>query len=315
MSFQLKRLILGTAASLILIFPPSSKSQTVHPSPSRSTIGLTITVTSSKRFVTDLSQKNFQVWVDKDPAEIVGFTNQEVPVSLAVLVDASESMGTLGTKKQSGSRSLIQRSLARFFELSNPANDYFLLGFNVKPQMLMDWTTDTTMIVDSLGVVKPKGNTALFDACYLAIEKLRGGRHPKRVVLLISDGQDNTSHFSFHDVKELLKETGILLYAIDLQSAEYAGTALDLDGEAILSEFTTTSGGFSFRVSRRQRDADEIFETIANELRNQLSLEIEPRGVTPGKKWHKIRVKLTSLPQDPALKNLTLRTRAGYYVN
>ncbi|HET6668988.1 MAG TPA: VWA domain-containing protein [Pyrinomonadaceae bacterium] len=314
MCFHLKRLILGAAvSSLILTFFQTSKSQTVQPTPSPSSIRLTVTVMSSKRFVTELNQENFQVWVDKDPAKIVGFTNQEVSVSLGVLVDASASMGTLGTRKQSGDLSLIQRALARFFELGNPANDYFLMGFNVKPQLLVDWTSYTASIVDNLGVVKPKGNTALFDACYLAIEKLQRGRHPKRVLLLISDGQDNISRFSFHEVKELLKETGILLYAIDLQSSEYSGTALDLEGEAILSELTTTSGGFSFRISRRQRNADEIFGTVANELRNQFSLEIESRTPTSKKKWHKIKVKLTSQPQGSAIKDLNLRTRAGYY--
>jgi hypothetical protein len=82
-----------------------------------------------------------------------------------------------------------------------------------------------------------------------------------------------------------------------------------------MDELTATSGGYSFigKIFGRQRDADKIFETIANELRNQLSLEIEPRGVTSGKKWHKIKVKLTSTSGDRAIKNLTLRTRAGYY--
>ena len=316
MSFHLKRFILGAAvSSLILTFFQTSKSQTVQPSPSPSPIRLTVTVTSSKRFVTELNQENFQVWVDKDSAKIVRLTSQEEPVSVGVLFDVSASMGTLRTTKKVGELSLIQRALVRFFELSNPANDYFLVGFNVKPQLLVDWTSDTASIMDNLGVVKPKGNTALYDACYVAMEKLQHGRHAKRVLLLISDGQDNTSRFSFQEVRELLKETGILLYAIHLQSSEAAGSSLGMEGEGVLSELTTTSGGFLFigRIFRRQRDAEEIFETIANELRNQFSLEIQPPSVTSKKKWHKIKVKLTSASGGSAFKNLTLRTRAGYY--
>jgi Ca-activated chloride channel family protein len=319
MCFHLRRLILGTAVSfLILTFVQTSKSQTVEPKVSQpaSRVRLTVTVTSSKRFVTELNQENFQVWVDKDPAKIVNFSNQEVPVSLGVLFDASASTGTLGTKKQSGNLSLFQQTLAKFFELSNPANDYFLVGFNIKPQLLVDWTSDTASIVDNLGVVKPAGDTALYDACYVAIEKLQHGRHSKRVLLLISDGQDNTSRFTFEQLRELLRESGILLYTIYLQSpAEDAGSSLGIGGQAFMDELTATSGGYSFigKIFGRQRDADKIFETIANELRNQLSLEIEPRGVTSGKKWHKIKVKLTSTSGDRAIKNLTLRTRAGYY--
>ncbi len=316
MCFHLKRLILGAFVSyLILTFFQTSKSQTVQPKPSLSPIRLTVTVTSSKRLVTELNLENFQVWVDKDPAKIVRLSNQEVPVSLGILFDVSASMGTLRTTKKLGELSLIQRALAKFFEHSNPANDYFLVGFNVKPQLLVDWTSDTASIMDNLGVVKPKGNTALFDACYVAMEKLQRGRHSKRVLLLITHGQDNTSRFSFHEVKELLKETGILLYAIHLQSSEAAGSALGMEDEGVLYELTTTSGGFLYigKIFRRQRDAEEIFETIANELRNQFSLEIESRGVASKKKWHKIKVKLTSTSGDSAIKNLTLRTRAGYY--
>jgi len=316
MPFQSRLLILGvTVFSLILTFPQLEHSQPVPSTQSPSAIRLTVTVTSDKRFVTELNQENFQIWVDKDPAKILHFTKQEVPISLGVLVDASESMNTLGAKKQSGNLSLIPRALARFFELSNQANDYFLLGFNVKPQLLVDWTTDSTSIIDKLDVVRPQGSTALFDACYLALEKLQRSRHPKRVLLVISDGQDNGSRFSFRELKELLKETGILVYAIQLQTAEYANSALDLEGEAILSDLTSTSGGFSFRVSRGERDADEVLGTVATMLRNQFSLEIEPRTVSSEKKWHKIKVKLVSLPHDPAMKNLVFRTRAGYYLN
>ena len=319
MCFNIKRFILGAAvSSLILTFFHTSKSQTVEPKVAQpvSRVRLTVTVTSSKRFVTELNQENFQVWVDKDPAKIVNFSNREVPVSLGVLFDASASTGTLETKKQSGNLSLIQKALAKFFELSNPANDYFLVGFNIKPQLLVDWTSNTASIVSNLGDVKPAGNTALYDACYVAIDKLQQGRYPKRVLLLISDGQDNTSSFTFEQLRELVRESGILLYTINLQSsAEDALSSLGMGGEGFMYELTATSGGYSFigKIFRRQRDAEEIFEMIANELRNQFSLEIEPRTVISKKKWHKIKVKLTSTSGDRAIKDLTLRTRAGYY--
>ena len=132
MSFQLKRLIFGATVSLILILFQTSKSQTVQPKESPSTIRLTVTVTSSKQVDSELKQENFQVWVDKDPAKIVRFTNQEMPLSVGLLFDSSGSMRALGSKKLNS----IQRGLARFLELSNPANDYFLVGFNLKPQLL-----------------------------------------------------------------------------------------------------------------------------------------------------------------------------------
>jgi len=314
MSFQFKRLILGaTVSSLILILFQTSKSQTIKPSESASTIRLTVTITSSKQFDSELKQENFQVWVDKDPAKIVRFTNEEMPVSVGLLFDSSGSMNALGTKLN-----LIKRALARFFELSNPANDYFLVGFNLKPQLLVDWTSDTASIVNKLDEVKPTGMTALFDACYLALEKLQHGHHQKRALLLISDGVDTDSRFSFQQVEELLKESGVLLYAINLQSSDDAGSALGMEGQAVLSELATTSGGFFLFVRKifiSQRNADEILATIANELRNQVELDIEPQRVTAKKKWRKFKVKLISPPNGPSIKNLTVRTRAGYYSN
>lgn len=294
---------------------PQSKLPSKTPAPLR----LTVTVTNENRFVTELNRDNFQISVDKVPARIVHFSNEDSPVSVGILFDSSGSIGRLGTKKASADKlSIVQQAMAKFFELSNRSNDYFLIGFNVKPQLLADWTLDTAVIVDKLGELKPGGNTAFYDACYVAIEKLQQGRHPKRALILISDGQDNSSRYSLENLRKVLRETDVLLYSIDLRPAEYAGSSLGLESQGILDELTSTSGGFAFtgKIFRRQRDADEIFETIANELRNQYTIGIDPLNLSPDSKWHKIKLKI-NLPADAPrkMKNLSARTREGFFLS
>lgn len=290
--------------------PPKLISQTSEP------IRLHVTVTNERQFVTELKQDNFQVSMDNIPARIVHFGNEDLPISMGILVDASHSMGSLGTKKDSGNLSIVEQSLAKFFELSNPANEYFLVGFNEKPQLLADWTSDGAVILDKLVGLKPSGNTALFDACYVGLDKLQYGRHLKRVLLLITDGRDNTSRYSFANLRELLRETGALLYSIYLPSKEDVGSLLTVEVEGILSELTATSGGRSSkaRLSLKQRDFDKILEMIARELRKQYSILIEPPNSPKNKEWHKIRLKL-NLPAGTRseLKKLSTRTRQGVY--
>lgn len=276
---------------------------------------LHVTVTNEKRFVTELNQNDFEVSIDKVPAKIVHFSNEDLPVSLGILFDASYSMWSRGTKA-SGNPSIVQQALEKIFALSNETNDYFLVGFNEKPQLLADWTSDGKVIVDKLVGVRPTGNTALYDACYLAVDKLQQGRHSKRVLLLLTDGQDNTSRYSFENLRELLRETGVLVYSINFPSGEGSGSALAAEGEAILSELTAISGGWSFtaRTFRRQRDVNEIIETIAKELRKQYSIAVEPLNSPKDKKWHKIKLKVNLSADGPSeLKKLSTRTRAGFY--
>ena len=113
-----------------------------------------------------------------------------------------------------------------------------------------------------------------------------------------------------------MRETGVLVYSINFLSAEGSGSALGAEGEAILSELTAISGGWSFiaRTFRRQRDVNEIIETIAKELRKQYSIVVEPVNAPKDRKWHKIKLKV-NLPADAPseLNKLSTRTRAGFY--
>jgi Ca-activated chloride channel family protein len=165
---------------------------------------LTVTVMNKKgEAVSGLRRDNFQVFMDKDAADIVDFRQEDEPVSVGIIFDTSASVAALQSMK-----SLIkdlQQALRTFMDTSNQANEYFVMAFNVKPQLLLDWTSDPRAIIDALSVLQPRGNTALYDACYLAIDKVQHGRNSKRILILISDGEDNVSTYSFDQVRDELR--------------------------------------------------------------------------------------------------------------
>ena len=319
MPLYLKR-IPGIALFLALIAIsnlPAIAQQDRSEGPS-SQLQLFVTVTNSKGFVTGLGQDSFQVFVDKEPARIVRFNGSGPAASIGILVDFSGSMPRLGSKGSAEDKlSVLQKSLEKFFNLADKSNDYFLVGIRNRPELLVDWTSDHTAIVKNMRGIQPRGGTALFDASYLAINKLEHGRHAKRALILISDGNDNNSRYSFNDLLKLIRESGVLLYSLNVQSPESAGTALHFDGIAILQELTSTSGGLGYAPGTlNQSDADQVFQAIAAELTSQYTLGIETFSQLADSKFHKIKVKVNS-PSNASreMKNLKVRTREGYFTN
>ena len=305
---------------LLALFVWSTSLITAHQAPlknsSQKSIQLFVTVTNGKQFVSGLGQESFQVLIDKDPARILSFTEGESAASIGVLLDFSGSMPRLGSKSANSEKlSMLQQSLMRFFQLSNKSNDYFLVGIRNKPELLIDWTSDAAAIVSKASGVQPKGNTALFDACRFAVEKVQQGRHSKRALILITDGQDNNSNYSFNELRRLVRETGVLLYSLNTISSEDAGSALRYEGRAILEELSLYSGGLTYTsVPLKQEEANQVLEAIAAELHNQYTLTIEPFSQHADGKFHKIKVKVNPPAAAPReLKKLSARTREGFY--
>lgn len=282
-------------------------------------IQLAVTVTNKKAFVTGLSQDNFQITVDKTPAKIVRFSNEDLPASVGILLDVSYSMRRLRfDKKPSRDLAIARQALALFFEGANKSNDYFLLAFNDKPILLADWTSETTLIMEKFGTLKPDGNTVLYDACHVAINKLQQGSHTKRVLILISDGLDQGSRYSFSDLENYLRETGVVFYSVCLpEVVNGAGSSLAYEGWAILSDLSLVSGGVTYTArSLKERSANEMFRAIASELRDQYTIAIEPQVTGKKRKWHKIKVKVSPPADAPQeMKSLSARTREGFYAS
>jgi Ca-activated chloride channel homolog len=254
------------------------------------------------RFVSGLSKQAFSIFDEKQPQEITFFSDDDSPVSVGVLFDVSGSMS--GDKVHRA-----RDALAHFIQTSHDRDEYFLIGFNSRAQLLMDRTRDGNAVLDKLTFVQTKNNTALYDACYLGVERVQRGTHPKRALLLISDGQDNNSRYTFNELRRVLKESDVVLYAIGILGGSDVGSSLGMEGQSILDELAGVSGGKAF-YPRGPAEMDDIFEQIALELRHQYSIGYRPGNFSNDGKWHKIKVKLTP---PRGLPRLFPRYKEGYY--
>jgi Ca-activated chloride channel family protein len=264
------------------------------------TLNVTLTDTYG-RFVTGLTKEAFTVLDDKEPQEITFFSDADAPVSLGVIFDVSGSMGKDKIAK-------ARDALKHFIETSHNGDEYFLIGFNHRSQVLMEKTRDADALLTKLTFVQTKGQTALYDACYLGVEKVTRGVHPKRALLVISDGQDNSSRYTFSELRRVLKESDVLIYAIGITDPGDQ-TSFGVAGQSILDELAGVSGGRAF-FPETAAEMNEIFERIAIELRNQYSIGYKPKNFVNNGKWHKIKVKVTP---PRGLPRLFVRTKEGYY--
>lgn len=266
-------------------------------------VSLTLTVTDLYgRYVSGLDKSAFTIFDNNEEQEITFFSDSDAPVSLGVLFDVSGSMS--GEKIQKA-----RKALSRFINSSHPNDEYFLIAFNSRAQLLLDRTRDGDAVLQKLTLVNPRQNTALYDAVYLGIERVTRGSHQKRALLIISDGQDNASRYNFGEVRRLMKESDVVTYAVGIIDAGDAGSQLGMQGQAFLDELTSVTGGKSFYPSS-DIEMDEIFERIAIELRHQYAIGYTPKDFQPDGKWRKVKVKVK--PRR-GLPRLTVRSREGYY--
>jgi len=266
-------------------------------------VTLTLTVTDLYgRYVSGLPKTAFTVLDGGQEQDITFFSDSDAPVSLGILFDVSGSMSGEKIGK-------ARKALERFITTSHPSDEYFLIAFNSRAQLLLDRTRDGEAVLRKLTLVEPKRNTALYDAMYLGIDRVTRGAHQKKALLIISDGQDNASRYNFNEVRKMIKESDVVAYAVGIMDAADARNGLGMQGQALLDELTSVTGGRAFYPGT-DVEMDEIFERIAIELRHQYSVGYTPKGFQPDGTWRKVKVKVK--PQR-GLSRLTVRSRDGYY--
>jgi Ca-activated chloride channel family protein len=265
-------------------------------------ISFNVTVTDGfGRFVSGLNKNAFSVFDEKQPQDILFFSDDDAPVSVAIVFDLTGSMSGDKVKR-------ARTALSRFFDTSHDLDEYSLITLQSgRAYLMMGRTRDSKAILEGLTFVQTKGNTAFYDGVYLAAEHVQRGTHPKKAVLVISDGQDNNSRYTFGDLRKSLKESDVAIYCVGIE--ESGSGPLTLGGSAILDEIASVSGGKSF-FPRTDAEMDDIFEQIAIELRHQYSIGYKPADFHPDGKWHHIKVKVNS---PRGLPRLFVRSREGYF--
>lgn len=174
-------------------------------------INVTATVTDRRgRFVPGLEKEDFLVYEDDALQAISHFSNQRVPVSLGIVLDTS---GSMEGEKMDAARNALDRFL---FDLLGPDDEIFIYRFSYQPTLVHGWTSDRDSLSRALRRIQPRGGTALYDAVADAIPMAEEGRHRKKAVVIISDGNDTNSETDERDVRRLIRESEVLVYAIGI---------------------------------------------------------------------------------------------------
>jgi Ca-activated chloride channel family protein len=262
------------------------------------------TVTDGQnRFVIGLDKRDFQVWEDKVEQQIAYFSSEDVPMSVGIIFDISGSMKDKMTH--------ARNAAVAFLAMGSPDDEYFLLQFNDRPEMIADFTTDISRVQRNLVFAQAKGMTALYDAVYFGLSKLKQGSNPKKALVLITDGEDNRSRYTFSNVRDYVKEQDAMLFAIGIADSATSQLSAGRSGRAILQELTELTGGYAF-FPESLRDLERDCEKIAAELKNQYLIGYTSSNTAKDGKWRKLRVKVTP-PKELPLKSLGVRARTGYY--
>lgn len=181
-------------------------------------INVTATVTdASGRFVPNLRQEDFRVYQDDQLQPVTHFNAERVPVSLGIALDTS---GSMAGEKMAAARDALSRFL---YQLLDPSDEVFLYRFDSAPELVDGWTTDRRRIGDELSRMQPRGGTALYDAVAEAVPLAQAGRHRKKALVIISDGNDTSSRTDVLSVKQLIRETEVLVYAIGIDAQGTVG--------------------------------------------------------------------------------------------
>jgi Ca-activated chloride channel family protein len=297
-------------------------------------INVTATVTDDDgRFVSGLQKEDFTVYEDGERQEVTHFSNERVPVSLGILLDAS---GSMTPDKMSSARAAIDRFI---YDLLGEQDELFFLEFANRPRLTQQWTTDRRALSRAVSRVNPAGGTALFDAVAEALPFADAGQNRKKALLVISDGNDTNSTIEARELRQLIRESEVMVYALGVDSTsrsngttirppvqiplpipfpfpggrrpgtrpQIGGTWSRGGGERVnadaLRQITDDTGGRT-EIVRGFDNLDAATARIADELSKQYYLGYASSGENDGR-WHAIRVEVRD-------RRLNVRARRGY---
>jgi len=304
-----KKKTIIAAALLVLAFSVITKAQDPAPQKQSPTLKVDVdlvlvnaTVTDPQnRYVTGLEPDHFQIWEDKIEQKIAYFSAEDVPVSLGVIFDISGSM--------KDKISIARDAAVTFLKTGNPDDEYFLVEFANRPEVAEDFTSDITRLQNRLIFAPAKGMTAMYDSVYLGLEKLKEGSNPKKALLLITDGEDNRSRYTFSNVRDFVKEQDVQIYSIGIVDAFSSQLGTGRSGRAMIEELADLTGGRAF-FPDSVYELEDICTKIAVELKNQYVIGYESTNEAKDGKWRKLRMKVNP---PPGLPRLNVRSKSGYY--
>jgi VWFA-related protein len=255
-------------------------------------------VDETGHMVMGLDRSAFTVYQNGQPETITSFRREDVPVALGIVVDNSGSMRD--------KRARVSRAVLNLIDASNPEDQVFVVNFGQTPYLDQDFTSNVKLLEAALRQTSTRGSTALYDAVVASDVHLKNNpRLDKKVLLVITDGQDNMSRETLQDaMRKLQSNKGATLYAIGLTNQ---GREMTREGREALQELASSTGGAAY-FPQSLDEVDTITKEIARDIRSQYTLAYNPGGAI-GTGYQKIRVEA----RGPGHTRLTVRTRNGYY--
>jgi len=253
-------------------------------------------VDESGRLATSLDRTAFSIFQNGQPETITSFRKEDVPVAIGIVIDNSGSMRD--------KRAKVNQAVLNLVRASNPEDQVFVVNFSQTPYLDQDFTSDVNLLQTALHQVSSRGSTALYDAVVASDFHLRNNpRLDKKVLLVITDGQDNMSRDTLQDaLRKLQSNKGATLYAIGLTNP-----GMTRSGREALQNLAASTGGTAF-FPQNLDEVDSITRSIAHDIRSQYTLAYNP-GSNIGNGYQRIRVEA----RGPAHSHLIVRTRSGYY--
>lgn len=257
----------------------------------------------NNRPVTGLEKEHFKLFDDKVEQTLTHFAMDDEPLAVGLVFDISGSMGP----KLRRSR----MAAAEFFKRANPEDEFFLVEFNDQPKLLVPLTRDTQEIQNQLTFAQSKGRTALLDAIFMAMHEMKRSSMKRKALLIISDGGDNSSRYTEGEVRNLVRESDVLIYAIGIFEPYGARSRSpeEMGGPGLLNELAEQTGGRHFPVDDLS-ELPDVAAKIGIELRNRYVLGYTPKDYQRDGRYHHVRVQVITPHGLPPLKAYW---RLGYY--
>jgi len=255
---------------------------------------------SRDRIVNGLQAGNFSISDNQLPQTIKYFSQEDAPISMTVVLDSSGSMATKMDQERAAALELLKDA--------NPEDEFSLIVFGNEPRVAVPFSEPAEDVSKVVNSTQPDGYTSLWDAMYLALQQQKNSRYARKAIVVISDGGDNHSRYTEDEIKSVLQEADVQVYAIAL-SDRFVKTQEERLGPLRLDEITGVTGGRAIRI----HDLAEVTQAardISSELRNEYVIGYYPTTRVVDGRWRTIRVRLTG---PPSRHKLHLHARNGYY--
>lgn len=256
-------------------------------------------------FVTGLDQSRFRVYEDGIAQSIASFAQEDVPLSMGILLDLSGSM-----KKHMDE---VNKAALAFIQASNRQDQVFLIGFNDESELLQDFTSDVDEIRDSLDNAIVAGGTVLYDAIYLGVQKAQSGSKAKKAVVVITDGEDKDSYYKLEELVAKVQEADVQVFCVGFLDQEKglfgrwknSGARSAYDALTRISEETGGKAFFPQQIS----EIHAIVDAIARELRSQYSIGYFSTNTRRDGTFRRVKIELTGAKAS----DIKVRYRRGYF--